>query len=57
MIIDHLTANGVIDPGMLYDPPFSGIHHQGVEGVFGHGQVDELFKVVELVNARAGYVA
>ncbi|WP_288363302.1 type I restriction-modification enzyme R subunit C-terminal domain-containing protein [uncultured Spongiibacter sp.] len=28
-IIDHLTHNGIIDPGMLYEPPFTAEHYEG----------------------------
>ncbi len=33
-IIDHLTANGTIEPGLLYDQPFTAVHDQGIEGLF-----------------------
>lgn len=33
-IIDHLTQNGVMDPGLLYEPPFTDLHFEGLDGVF-----------------------
>lgn len=29
MIIDRLTQGGVMEPGQLYEPPFTGLHYQG----------------------------
>ena len=52
-IIDHLTHNGVIDPGMLYEPPFTSAHQEGVDGVFANADVDRLFAVIEGVNENA----
>ncbi len=36
MIIDHLTARGVMDPKLLYEAPFTDFDTKGVEGVFQH---------------------
>ena len=53
-IIDHLTHNGIIDPGMLYEPLFTAEHYEGGgEGVFGSGEVDRLFAAIESVNENA----
>jgi hypothetical protein len=35
LIIDHLTARGVMDPKLLYESPFTDFDNNGVEGVFG----------------------
>ena len=32
MIIDRLTQGGVMEPGQLYEPPFTGLHYQGLDG-------------------------
>ena len=34
MIIDQLTARGVMEPGALYEAPFIGIHAGGPDGLF-----------------------
>ena len=34
MIIDQLTARGVMEPGALYEPPFTGLHAGGPDGLF-----------------------
>jgi type I restriction enzyme, R subunit len=33
-IISHLTRNGMIDNAMLFEPPFTNIHQDGLVGVF-----------------------
>ena len=47
MIIARLTARGEIDPGQLYEPPFTAIHQHGLDGAFGD---DDANAVVEIVN-------
>lgn len=49
-IIDHLTANGTIEPGLLYDQPFTSVHDQGPNGLFDDGKASELFAVIQAVN-------
>jgi type I restriction enzyme R subunit len=34
MIIEQLTSRGVIEPGALYEAPFTGIHAGGPDGLF-----------------------
>ena len=34
MIVDQLTERGVIEPGALYEIPFTDLHHGGPEGLF-----------------------
>lgn len=53
MIIDRLTAQGVMEPGQLYEPPFVALHHEGLDGVFGDGDAEGIVAVVEEVNRRA----
>ena len=60
MIIDQLTARGVIEPGALYEAPFNGLHAGGPDGLFGRGSelIASLFAAVDAtqpaVPARAG---
>ncbi len=49
-IIDHLTANGVIAPELLYGQPYTDIHYKGLTGVFPDAQAKELLSVVQAVN-------
>jgi type I restriction enzyme, R subunit len=50
-IIDHLAANGTIDLNLLYDQPFTGIHDEGLDGIFADAQAEALLAVVRAVNA------
>jgi type I restriction enzyme R subunit len=52
-VVKHLTANGVMDAARLYEPPYTFIHDQGVEGVIDSLQVDELISILEEVKNRA----
>jgi len=53
LIIDHLTEHGVMDPGLLYESPFTDINPQGPEGVFTSGQVDQLVSLLNEIRQRA----
>ena len=49
-IIDYLTQNGVMNPGLLYEPPFTDIHDEGLDGVFNDDQADEIVALVRSFN-------
>ena len=49
-LIEHLTANGTIDPAILYDRPYTDVHHGGLSGLFSAKQVSELVELVQDVN-------
>jgi type I restriction enzyme R subunit len=53
-IIDHLTKNGVMDPGLLWEPPFNDEHPDGVEGAFDDYEVDSIIAIVRGFNAGVG---
>jgi len=53
MIIDHLTQRGTMDAGLLYEQPFTGVHFEGLDGVFPSATADEIVQIVELINANA----
>ena len=57
MIIERLTQQGVMDPGLLYEPPFTTIHYEGLDGVFPGGSADELISLIATVNANAAVAA
>lgn len=52
-IVNHLTANGVMEASRLYEAPFTYTHDQGVEGVFQGPEIDALLSVLEEVKSRA----
>jgi type I restriction enzyme R subunit len=53
MIIDHLTARGVVDPGLLYESPFTDVDPYGVAGLFGENEVAEIVSILDRIRRRA----
>lgn len=53
LIVNHLTERGVMDPALLYEPPFTGYAPQGPDGLFTSAQVDQLFQALDLIKATA----
>jgi type I restriction enzyme, R subunit len=49
-IIDYLTQNGVMDPGQLYEPPFTEAHPDGLDGVFKDDEADQIVEIVRSFN-------
>jgi type I restriction enzyme R subunit len=52
-IISYLTRNGMIDKGMLYDPPFTHIHDQGIAGVFDDAGAGKVLQLIDGINQNA----
>ncbi|WP_414569409.1 DEAD/DEAH box helicase family protein [Nostoc sp. CCY 9925] len=53
-IIDYLTQNGVMDAGLLYEPPFTDLHYEGLDGVFGADDADGIVSIVRSFNETVG---
>ena len=53
-IIDHLTQNGVMDVGLLYETPFTDLHYEGLDGVFGDTDASEIVELVQSFNETVG---
>lgn len=53
LVVNHLTAHGVMDPARLYESPFIDVTPLGPDGLFPSGDVDELVKVLQAVRANA----
>ena len=49
-VIDHLTQNGVMDPGQLYESPFIEAHPDGLDGIFGNDDADQIVSIVRSFN-------
>ncbi len=56
-IISYLSKNGVIDKGMLFKPPFTNLHDQGLLGVFDDAVAIQVVKLIDGVNDNALAVA
>lgn len=53
LVIDHLTARGVMDPALLYETPFTDFDSNGVEGVFETADVVRLVEILRDVEKRS----
>jgi type I restriction enzyme R subunit len=53
MIVDHLTEKGSMDPGLLYESPFTDVAPQGPNQVFDLARARQLVEVIEAVNDSA----
>ena len=52
LVIDHLTARGVMDPKLLYEAPFTDFDRNGVEGVFEKSDVVRLVQILREIEPR-----
>ena len=52
-IIQYLNKNGFIDKGALYEPPFTYMHLDGIEGVFSEGNKTKVFSILDAINENA----
>jgi len=52
-IINHLTQNGVMEPGMLFEVPFTDFHDNGVAGVFNPDEAENIVKIIHEINGNA----
>jgi type I restriction enzyme R subunit len=53
MIVQHLTAQGTMDPALLYEPPFTDIAATGPEQVFEPAKVATLVRTIRSLNESA----
>ncbi len=49
-IIDLLTQQGVMNPHLLYEPPFTDFHRDGLDGVFDNDDADSIVAIVRSFN-------
>jgi type I restriction enzyme R subunit len=52
MVVDQLTARGIMEASALYEPPFSNVHHGGPDGLFigRNNVIDGIFDKLNVVN-------
>lgn len=48
----HLVRNGVMNLEALYEPPFTDIHYEGLDGVLA-AHADKIISIINRVNANA----
>lgn len=53
MIIDRLTQHGGIEPGQLYEPPFTAVHYAGLDGAFGDADAESIVSILDGINRQA----
>lgn len=46
-------SNAVVEPGQLYEPPFTGIHFEGLDGAFANGDAEVIVERLETIRLRA----
>ncbi|MFD6893981.1 hypothetical protein ACFWB0_05425 [Rhodococcus sp. NPDC060086] len=51
--VAHLTKHGAMDPGLLYEPPFTDYAPQGPDQVFAPDQALRLVQAIRAVNESA----
>lgn len=49
-IINFFSVKGIIDPEMLFEPPFTDINTSGVMGVFDEEETRKVISIIEKVN-------
>ena len=52
-IIGHLTKNGTIDKTLLFEPPFTDIHDQGILGIFDDTLATKVISIIDEINGNA----
>ena len=51
-IIDHLVHNGTMDPNVLFGPPFTDFHDQGIIGVLPQ-DAQAIVRTIRAINDNA----
>ncbi len=56
-IIDNLTQNGIMEPRLLWEQPFTDLADDGVTGLFEERDVKSIVEIVRSINENAGLAA
>ena len=54
-IIDYLTQNGVMSPELLYEPPFTDLHTEGLDGIFADKEADNIIEILTEINESVDF--
>lgn len=52
-IINYLSVKGVIEPAMLFEPPFTDVSSNGISDVFDDSTTDKIISMLEEINQKA----
>ena len=52
-VIDYLTQNGVMDAGLLYEPPFTDYASTGLDGLFADADAGEIVSILDSIRESA----
>ena len=52
-IINYLTLNGIMEPGVLFETPFTDIHDNGIVGVFNPDDAEKIVTIISGINNNA----
>jgi type I restriction enzyme R subunit len=52
-IINFFTVKGIVEPSMLFEPPFTDINAGGISSVFDVDTTSKIIEVIEVVNHNA----
>lgn len=50
LLVDFLTENGIVEPNLFYESPFTDIDDMGIAGVFSKAQTHEIVEIVKSIN-------
>jgi type I restriction enzyme, R subunit len=53
LIIDYLTQNGVMDPSLLYEAPFTDYSSKGLDGMFNDGEASGIVSILNSIHEAA----
>src|SRR5574344_1169180 len=53
LVIDYLTKNGVMEPKILFEQPFTNVHYEGIAGVFANNDIADLINLIKSINNNA----
>ncbi len=51
--ISYVTQNGSMDPGLLYEAPFTDLHDEGLDGLFGYAGAPRIIHLLQDIELRA----
>lgn len=52
-IVNSFTINGVLEPKMLYQPPFTEIDSNSVDGLFNNTECDKIIMLMKEINTKS----